>query len=146
MEDIALTVFLLEFLKAILWNHQYAVLWQYFLKLLYFVAQIEEQTSIVSGTGKEYEIEPIADGVVPVLYPDVVINCRRRIKLDDLYQAYLALVVKQLSTSKVRRYVKTGAAEVTALLMNVFGYKVLEDAPCEIVKGMAIEDRLVVMV
>ncbi|MCI6393509.1 MAG: hypothetical protein MR822_03360 [Bacteroidales bacterium] len=51
-----------------------------------------------------------------------------------------------MSTSKVRRYVKTGAAEVTALLMNVFGYKVLEDAPCEIVKGMAIEDRLVVMV
>lgn len=84
--------------------------------------------------------------MVPVLYPDVVINCRRRIKLDDLYQAYLALVVKQLSTSKVRRYVKTGAAEVPALLMNVFGYKVLEDAPGEIVKGMAIEDRLVVMV
>lgn len=111
-----------------------------------FVAQIEEQASIVSGTGKEYEIEPVADGVVPVLYPDVVINCRKRIKLDDLYQAYLALVVKQLSTSKVRRYVKTGAAEVPALLMNVFGYKVLEDAPGEIVKGMAIEDRLVVMV
>lgn len=83
--------------------------------------------------------------MVPVLYPDVVINCRRRIKLDDLYQAYLALVVKQLSTSKVRRYVKTGAAEVTALLMNVFGYKVLEDAPGEIVKGMAIEDRLDIM-
>lgn len=46
----------------------------------------------------------------------------------------------------MRRYVKTGAAEVTALLMNVFGYKVLEDAPGEIVKGMAIEDRLDVMV
>ncbi len=30
--------------------------------------------------------------------------------------------------------------------MNVFGYKVLEDAPGEIVKGMAIEDRLDVMV
>ena len=38
LEDIALTVFLLEFLKAILWNHQYAVLWQYFLKLLNLVA------------------------------------------------------------------------------------------------------------
>ena len=66
--------------------------------------------------------------------------------MTTFIKAYLALVVKQLSTSKVRRYVKTGAAEVPALLMNVFGYKVLEDAPGEIVKGMAIEDRLDVMV
>lgn len=110
-----------------------------------FVAQIEEQTTIVSSRGKEYEIESVADGVVTVLNPDVVINCRKRIKLDDLYQAYLALDVKQLSTSKVRQYVKTGAAEATALLMNVFGYKVLEDALGEVIKGMAIEDKLDIM-
>lgn len=45
----------------------------------------------------------------------------------------------------MRRYVKTGAAEVTALLMNVFGYKVLEDALGEVIKGMAIEDKLDIM-
>lgn len=91
-----------------------------------FVAQIEEQTTIVSSRGKEYEIESVADGVVTVLNPDVVINCRKRIKLDDLYQAYLALDVKQLSTSKVRQYVKTGAAEATALLMTSLGIKFLK--------------------
>ena len=47
LEDIALAVFLLEFLKAILWNHQYAILWQYFFKLLYFVALIEVEAEEV---------------------------------------------------------------------------------------------------
>ena len=110
-----------------------------------FVAQIEEYNTIVSRTGKEYEIESIADGVVTILNPDVEVNCRRRIKLDDLYQAYLALDFGQLSTSKVRPYVKTGAAEATALLMTVFGYKALNDAMGEAIRSMSIDDKLFIM-
>ena len=110
-----------------------------------FVAQIEEYNTIVSRTGKEYEIESIADGVVTILNPDVEVNCRRRIKLDDLYQAHLALDFGQLSTSKVRPYVKTGAAEATALLMTVFGYKALNDAMGEAIRSMSIDDKLFIM-
>ncbi len=110
-----------------------------------FVSKIEGHDVVESSTGKEYHIETITDGVVTILNPDVVVNQRKRIKLEDLYQAYLAIEVNALSTTNVRRYVKTGAAEATALLRTVFAYDALEEAIGDVIKALPKEKKLEMM-
>lgn len=107
-----------------------------------FISQIKEYDVVMSSRGKEYEIESIAEGVVTVSNPTAVVNPRRCIRLEDLYQAYLALEATELTTSAVRRYVKTGAAEATALLRTIFGSREIMEALKTVLNNLPVDHKL----